>query len=190
MNRNSIYSEKKLYFWIVFIVLMGGLNYGFNGSLNVDLIKYGADALHPLAYKVFYVLIGMCALILFTNRNTYLPFLGDSVHPCGSLSEHIPNNYSIETNVRVPSNSYVVYWAAEPKSDELGNNKDPLNSYHKYENSGVVKADNDGNVTLKIRKPQTYKISNFGKTVTLKPHIHYRYCRNPGMLSKIFTKFV
>jgi uncharacterized protein len=190
MNRNSIYTQKKIYFWIIFIILIGGLNYGFIGSFNIDLIKYGANTFHPYLYKIIYIVIGISSVILLGNRYTYLPFLGDSVHPCGLLSEHIPNNYSIEIDVKVLPNSYVVYWAAEPTSDKLANNQDPLNAYHKYDNSGVVKADNNGNATLKIRQPQSYDISNFGKTVTLKPHIHYRYCRNPGMLSKIFTKFV
>jgi uncharacterized membrane protein YuzA (DUF378 family) len=190
MNIKSTYAKKKIYFWTIFIILIGGLNYGFIGSFNIDLIKYGTNIFHPLTYKIIYIVIGICSVILLRDRDTYLPFLGDSVHPCGTLSEHIPNNYSLEINVRVQPNSYVVYWAAEPESDKLANNPDPLNAYHKYENSGVVKADNDGNAILKIRKPQSYDISNVGKTVTLKPHIHYRYCKNPGMLSKIFTKFV
>jgi len=188
MKKVNTYSDKKLYFWIIFIVLISAINYGLMGSFNINLMKYGLDTIHPSTYRIILIIIGMCGIILINNRDTYLPFLGESVYPCGSLTEHIPNNTTEEVNVRVPPNSFVIYWASEPKNEELKSLNDPWTAYLNYENSGVIKSDDKGNAILKVRKPQSYKVSKFGREKILDSHIHYRYCKGPGMMSKIFTE--
>lgn len=184
-NKNK-YSDKKLYVFMILFVIIGALNWGLVGLINKDLVQELGKITHPTVSKIIYLLVGLSGLFLISKRDVYLPFLGDAVFPCAQLVERIPTNYTHEVPVNVPSNSIVVYWAAEPsnkklKDDELSN---PWKAYQNYSNSGVVKADKNGIAKLKIRQPQAYQVNN---RKVLQPHIHYRYCKSAGMMSKIYT---
>lgn len=140
----------------------------------------------------FVVILAVVASVLYYmfNRNFYLPFLGWSVYPCGSLAEKVPLKADTSISVKVPPNVNVIYWASEPtelqKMEEPIDN--PWDAYANYENSGVVKADASGNAILRFRTPSSYNVGLMNKT--LKRHVHYRVCKHPGMLSDIKTVFV
>ena len=66
------------------------------------------------------------------------------------------------------SNKFVFYWATTPQKD-IHNILGPEEAYGKYENHGLVKSNEKGEVTLKFNTPQPY--SEKGKTNPR--HIHY-----------------
>jgi len=145
-----------------------------------------------LKYKVFsiIIIIAISASIIYYlfDRNFYLPFLGWAVYPCGSLAEKVPLNADTSINVKVLPNVNVIYWASEPSHREEQPISNPWDAYANYDNSGVVRADSNGNATLRVRSPSSYNVGLFNKT--LKTHIHYRICKHPGMLSDIKTVFI
>ena len=145
-----------------------------------------------LKYQGFSIIVitAIAASIIYYlfDRNFYLPFLGWAVYPCGSLAEKVPLNADTTVNVQVPPNVNVIYWASEPSHKEEQPISDPWDAYANYNNSGVVKADSNGNATLRVRSPSSYNVGLFNKT--LKTHIHYRICKHPGMLSDIKTVFI
>jgi hypothetical protein len=136
----------------------------------------------PKTPKVVSVIAMIAALSLVFRRNIYLPFLGETVYPCDNLSEKTPDGAELTVTVTdVPVNAKVVYWAAEPSTGIVGN---PWDAYGKYKNSGVATANANGTAQLRIRKPTGYKVPS-GRE--LKPHVHYRFCQESGILSSIRT---
>jgi len=135
----------------------------------------------------FIVILIIVASIIYNlfDRNFYLPFLGWSVYPCGSLAEKVPNKADTTVTIQVKPNVNVIYWASEPSSSENQPIDNPWDAYANYDNSGVVKADDTGKAVLHVRNPSSYQVGLMNKT--LKRHVHYRECRHPGMLSDIKT---
>ena len=135
----------------------------------------------------FIVILIIVASIIYNlfDRNFYLPFLGWSVYPCGSLAEKVPNKADTTVTIQVKPNVNVIYWASEPSSSENQPIDNPWDAYANYDNSGVVKADETGKAVLHVRNPSSYQVGLMNKT--LKRHVHYRECRHPGMLSDIKT---
>lgn len=162
-------------------VIVGALNWGliglFGPSGNVVTRIFGEWAF------IIYLVVGFSALIHLFNRNYYLPFLGDAAWPCGDLVEKVPNDAdtSAQVNVKKPG-ATVVYWASESASTTQPN---PWTAYGQNTNAGVAKADSNGLVTLKVRKPASYKVGVFHRE--LPKHIHYRVCMTPGMISRVET---
>lgn len=183
----TLYLGKKLHMVMIFLVLIGGLNWGAIGSFNIDLVKILDKYINYPVSKYVYIIVGICAVYLLLDRNVYLPFLGDAVYPCGSLNENVPKGYTNELVVNVPPNTKVVYWASEPSNEELKNLPNPWQAYKNYSNSGVVMSDKNGKTILKFKKPQPYE-TPMGKK--LEPHVHYRYCLNNGMLSEVETIYL
>jgi hypothetical protein len=148
---------------------------------------------NPTSYIVKYkglsliIIIAVVATILYYlfDRNFYLPFLGWAVYPCGSLAEKVPLNADTSVSIKVSPGVNVIYWASEPSKPEMQPISDPWVAYANYDNSGVVRADANGNAVLRIRSPSSYKVGMFN--TTLKTHVHYRICKHPGMLSDIKT---
>jgi hypothetical protein len=140
-----------------------------------------------LGYLVV-ALVAVSVLYFAFSRNFYLPFLGWSVYPCGSLAEKVPAGADTTITVQVPPNVNVVYWASEPSDPTVQPIDNPWDAYANYENSGVVRADSNGNAVLRVRSPSSYNVGLTNKT--LSRHIHYRVCRHPGMLSDIKTVFM
>ncbi len=131
------------------------------------------------------LIVGSSIIYNVFNRNFYLPFLGKSVYPCGSLAEKVPNKADITVTVQVKPNVNVIYWASEPSAIEKQPIDNPWDAYANYDNSGVVKADSTGKAVLHVRTPSSYQVGLMKKT--LKSHVHYRECSHPGMLSEIRT---
>lgn len=183
----SLYISKWLHFVAILLVIVGALNWGLVGSLNFDLVQWlGSSVGSTTLSKVIYIIVGISALYIAFDRDTYLPFLGDSVYPCSGLADKVPDDATVSVSVKVPPGSKVVYWAAE-HSKELDIAPNPWAAYVGYNNSGVVTANADGTALLKVREPIGYKVHS---GMTLKKHIHYRYCKFPGMLSRVETVFV
>jgi len=134
------------------------------------------------------VLIAASLILLVVNRNFYLPFLGWTVYPCGSLAEKVPANANTEISIKVQPNVNVIYWASEPVELDKQPISNPWDAYANYENSGVVRADASGNAVLRVRTPSSYNVGMINRT--LKAHIHYRVCGHPGMLGEVKTVFV
>ena len=66
------------------------------------------------------------------------------------------------------SNKYVFYWAANPQKD-IHTILGPKEAYGDYENHGLLKTDDKGEVILKFNPPQPYKENK----KTNSKHIHY-----------------
>jgi uncharacterized membrane protein YuzA (DUF378 family) len=181
-----MYTEKMIFFIMMFLVIVGSLNWGLIGIFNFNLVEKFDEIVgaNNKLSKFVYVLVGVCALWFLTRIDVFLPFLGDAAYPCDSLEEHVPENANKMINIKVPANVMVVYWAAEPQNDKMKTLPDYLEAYKNYKNTGIVRADANGNATLRFRMPSAYTVP-IGKT--LQTHVHYRYCKYPGMLSGVET---
>jgi hypothetical protein len=129
-----------------------------------------------------YVLVGVSALAIMFNRDTYLPFLGPTVVPCSVLEPRDPPGATREVKINVEPNVKIIYWAAEPNSGEKLNSW--KNAYLDYQNAGVAISNGEGAAVLKIREPQSYKVPFKGQ---LAPHVHYRVCGQAGWMGRINT---
>ena len=131
-----------------------------------------AKSLMQNKFISFIIVLLVVSSILYNmfDRNFYLPFLGWSVYPCGSLAEKIPNKADTTVTVQVKPNVNVIYWASEPSSPDKEPIDNPWDAYANYDNSGVVRADANGTAVLHVRSPSSYQV---GLTnMTLKKHIH------------------
>ena len=167
------------------LLILGALNYLLIPFTNINLIDKLGNITHKYVTLVIYILIGFAGLYQLTRRDFYLPFLGQTVYPCGNLIEKVPQDATITKNIKTKPNINIIYWAAEPNTNVIN---DPWTAYDKYANTGVVKSDDEGNAILQVRKPASYKVPR--KSKELKPHIHYRECINNGMLSPIKTIYL
>jgi uncharacterized membrane protein YuzA (DUF378 family) len=175
-----------LYKILIILVLIGSLNWGLVGLFNFDLVKtvsslFGQNLKDNVAFLI-YMIVGISAIILLVQRDTYLPFLGHTVMP-KPMTEYNPSGENVITRTieNLPPNVKVIYWASLP-SDKIIDN--PIDAYGDYTNQGVTITDTNGSATLKVFKPTAYKVPLKG---TLKPHIHYRYWDSAGMASRLFT---
>jgi len=177
-------------FAIIFLII-GGLNWGLV-LLNYNLAHQIGLKTHPNVELLIYGLVFASAVYVMFSRDTYLPFLGETVYPCDSLVSHVPDHADTSVSVKVPPNSSIVYWASESAHEKLKHLPDPRVAYHHYENTGVVIADTEGNAELKFRHPQNYVVPSISITgkKKLDKHVHYRYCIGNGMLSPIYTVFI
>ena len=87
------------------------------------------------------------------------------------LKEPELNDNSLEVKLTLGkdnSDKYVYYWASNPQKD-IHKISDPESAYGKYENHGLQKCDEKGEVTIKFNTPQPYKEDK----KTHPRHIHY-----------------
>jgi uncharacterized membrane protein YuzA (DUF378 family) len=187
MNNDSLYSEKHMYLVIMSVILFGGINLGIAGIFDFNPIEKINTFFDFENYpsRFIYMIIGVLSLYFLSKRDVFLPFLGDTVFPCGYLQEKTPTKANTQIKVRVPPYSTVLYWAAEDSVEtDNRNEKSYAEAYMNYENSGVTKANKNGIAVLQFRTPQGYTVPSGKK---LNPHVHYRYCKNSGMLSRVET---
>ncbi len=166
-------------------LIVGALNWLFIGLFDMNLITgiFGQN----LFSKLLFVLVGLSALFLMFNRNFYLPFLGESVVPCGAFEDKVPSGADTSVSVHVAPGAKILYWAAEPEAEQLKEINDWKKAYASFTNIGMTTADNDGTAVLKVRKPQSYTVPFKGK---LDPHIHYRVCGQDGMMAQVNTVYI
>ena len=183
----SIYVETYVKMIVSIIALIGAINWGLVGTLNINLVEefgklFTNNKTRDMVVRVIYILVGLCGLLLLIRRDTYLPFLGKAVFPF--QKEFLPEIKSerkehILTNL--PENARVIYWAALPNTKVV---EDPIKAYGDYSNQGVVIANTNGEATLVFDNPASYKVPS-GRT--LDPHVHYRYWTEYGIASEVET---
>jgi uncharacterized membrane protein YuzA (DUF378 family) len=176
MQDKALYWKKVLDMVTLVFLLLGGIILGIKGALDYDIFA----SLKTLG-MVLYIIIGLSALYNVFSRDYYLPFLGDSAHPCGILTEKTPDGANAQVVITTRPYTSVLYWASEP-NDQIVEN--PWLAYGSNKNAGVATSDAHGKAVLRVRSPSKYKVPS-GRT--LQPHIHYRVCIGNGMLSKIKT---
>jgi hypothetical protein len=138
-----------------------------------------------ITYNIFAVLVGLSGLFYLFQRDFYLPFLGITAVPLQVSNKPIENPIKVQLD-KLPPNVNVIYWGAEPS---LTTSPNFIEAYKEYTNSGIVKTDNQGQVTIDIKCPGKYIVGNIIKR-ELPSHIHYRYEISKGLLSSIFTKTI
>ena len=182
---SETYVRKLLFKIAILLLIIGGLNWLFVGIFDVNLVStiFGKGTLATIIYS----LVGISALAIMFDRDTYLPFLGPMVAPCSVLQNREPPGATKEVKVIVTPNTKVLYWAAEPASDKLTAINSWKQAYLDYDNAGVTTSNGEGVAILKVRDPQSYKVPFKGQ---LQPHVHYRVCGEAGWMGKINTIFV
>ena len=180
-----LFIQKLLFKVAMVLLIVGGLNWLSVAIFDCNLVSavFGDGVIS----KVIYILVGLSALGVMLDRDTYLPFLGPMVAPCTVLENREPPGATKEIKVIVPANSKVIYWAAEPGSENMKELKSWKDAYVKYENAGVATANADGIAILKVRPPQSYKVPFKGK---IESHVHYRVCGDAGWMGSIQSAFI
>jgi uncharacterized membrane protein YuzA (DUF378 family) len=181
-NPYTVYYQKLVHKCMILLIVFGAITGGIFGLTKVNLFdRFLGKA--SIASRVLYISIGLAALSVAFNRDTYLPFLGDSVFPCSVLSEQTPSGASRSIDVYVQPGAKVVFWASEP-----GDGSGSWNTAYKdYQNAGVTTADSSGKAVLTVREPQGYTFPMKGY---LQPHIHFRVCGPQGFVGRIKTVYL
>ncbi len=174
---------KRIFMISMFFLVLAGIAIGSSFFMKKDIVT--------LMFKnygwIVFAFAGISAVLIGFSRDTYLPFLGETVIPCSLLKEQIPENANHFAKVKVRPGAKVMYWAAEPANSELHEINDWRKAYLGFKNAGVVIADENGIAKLQFRKPQQYKVSLKG---TLQMHVHYRSCLTDGMLGRVETVMI
>jgi uncharacterized membrane protein YuzA (DUF378 family) len=179
---------KKLAFKCAMVVLiLAGLNGLMTGVFRINPLESLLG--RKLLGRTAYILIGLCAIAVMFDRDTYLPFLGPMVIPCSVLKDRSPSGATRSVQVKVRPGAKVLYWAAEPTgaSEDLKRVKDWKRAYAQYDNAGVATAGEDGIATLRVREPQPYWVPMKGE---LQHHVHYRVCGEAGWMERVQTVFL
>jgi len=181
-----MFTEKKIYIYAILLLILNGINTSVDGVININPLKVLTILISYPLYLTIVVTIGAVSFYLLRQRDVYLPFLGDTVIPTSLLKNQTPSKATVSEVVNVTPNTKVLYWASETSK-----NKDQLvhakEAYGDYKNMGVATSDSKGNATLKVRQPQSYHVTKMFRKKILTPHIHYRYVKSSGMLSRIET---
>lgn len=182
---SETYVRKLLFKSAMVLLIIGGLNWLLVGVFDFNLVYalFGKSFLASLIY----ILVGVSAVAIMCDRDTYLPFLGPMVAPCSVLENRDPPGATREVKVVIEPNVKVIYWAAEPASLKLEKLNSWKDAYLNYDNAGVATSNGEGVAILKVRDPQSYKVPFKGQ---LAPHVHYRVCGEAGWMGKINTVYV
>lgn len=183
----KMFWSKKVYMLAVLLLVIGGLNWGYCAAFGKDLVSQTIGKLNPMAARVVFALVGIAAIYVGFCRDTYLPFLGETLVPCSILVEKTPDGANVSKEVIVTPGAKVLFWASEPQTEHLNELNDWRKAYLEYANAGVTIADASGRATLRVRKPQAYKVPMKGR---LESHIHYRVCGANGFLGRVQTEFM
>lgn len=131
--------------------------------------------------KIIYIILGLIALYIASKRDTWLPFLGDTVIPDILIPLKIPPHFTKTIIIKTEPNCKIVYWSAMPHKEIL----DVYDAYEDYSNSGCVLSNNLGEAKLFIIEGTPYSVpfnSNIPK------HVHYRIFNNSNnILGKVNT---
>jgi len=179
---SQTYVQKLLFKLAMVLVIIGALNWLFICLFDFNLVTvlFGHSALS----STLYFLIGISALLIMFQRDTYLPFLGPTLVPCSILQNREPPGATKEVKVIVTPNTKVLYWAAEPANEKLKTIQSWKEAYDQYENAGVTTSNGEGVAVLKVRNPQSYKVPFKGR---LEAHVHYRVCGEAGWVGRVNT---
>lgn len=173
-QQNKMYSKYiKIRMIITAIVIIGALNWGTT-ALGYNLVEILSRTInsslktnYPID-KVIYIIVALCAVSSAMRRTTWLPFLGKSILPGNLVTLSTPAKADKKVKIQVYPKAKVAYWAAFGKDKK---EQDVFSAYNDYTNSGVVVADDKGNVELPIIEGGGYKLPSGRR---LSRHIHYR----------------
>lgn len=178
-NYNEKYQDKML----KVVLITGGFIHGMNAVTGENVLN---RFIGGMGSRIIFLAFAAAALMLVSERDYYLPFLGDCVFPNGLLANHVtPNGADTMITAVIQPHTKAVYWAAEPCMENCEVPVMAWDAYQNYTNSGVAVSDENGVVKFMVRGPQAYNIPF--KESTLQPHVHYRYLKNNGMWSRIYT---
>ena len=179
---NETYLQKLAFKIAISLLIVGGINWLLVGLFNINVVSriFGKSVFATFIY----VLVGVSALVIMFDRDTYLPFLGPTVVPCSVLEVRDPPGATREVKINVGPNVKIIYWAAEPANEKLKDVQSWKDAYKHFENAGVATANQEGIATLKVRPPQAYNVPIRGK---IENHVHYRLCNEDGWLSRVHT---
>jgi len=178
------YTKHLIFLVSIGLLVASALNWFFLAIFDVNALE---TLFGTTIARVLYILVGIAAISIMFFRDSYLPFLGPMVAPCSVLQNREPPGATKSVKILVPANRKVVYWAAEPASENLKSVKTALEAYQKYENAGVTTANADGVAILKVRDPQSYTVPFMGK---LESHVHYRVCGDSGFMGRVNTAYI
>ncbi len=182
------------------LVLIGALNWGFHtfGYNLVEMLNRFLSGVFkrrlPLD-RIIYVVVAISALILAFQRDTWLPFLGESVLP-GAVLTLKTNSGDTSVDVHVKPSTKVAYWAAKSAESKPAESKPESDAdavppvkaaYDDFENSGVVVANDQGVATLVFNKGTSYVVPSGRK---IESHVHYREFGEDGMMGPVKSVFV
>ena len=136
------------------------------------------------ALRVSLIAVGLCAVFIATDRDTYLPYLGRAALPASVLKEkqgprqeqkqkqkqerHKTRQIKVEID-GLPPNGVLVWWS--------------------YGEEGTASIDSDGRVSFRMDCPKRYWVPGFlGSRRILPAHVHYRFSERDGMLSSVRTR--
>lgn len=176
------YIQKLIFKLSMIFLIIGGLNWLLIGAFNTNIVMYLFG--NGMISSIIYIIVGVSALTIMFYRDTYLPFLGETVAPCSVLQNREPPGATKEVKLIITPNTKVLYWAAEKANDKLKEEQSWKDAYGKYENAGVATSNSEGVVILKIRDPQSYNVPIKGK---LDSHVHYRVCGEGGIMERVNT---
>ena len=182
---DPLYLSKFAHKIAIVLLIVGGLNWLMVGAFDVDVVRAALGS--GILSSIVYIAVGIGALSVMFNRDTYLPFLGESIAPCANLQDRVPPGATREVRVAVPSGSKVLYWASEPAAAGLETANSWKQAYGQYENAGIATADGNGVALLRVRDPQPYAVPWKGK---IDSHVHYRICQPNGFMSRVETAYV
>jgi len=188
MKNIDKYLDKYIFMIANILVLFAAINTAAY-KLYPDYNLLGFFIKDRVFRRAFYILVGILAIYLIVRRETYLPFLGESVVPYSVFSEKnnsvlTESSKPITITINAPNAEKVIWWAASEDHHTVAN--DPEEAYKEYTNSGVSNVSKEGTVTIVFPCPTQYKVPS-GKT--LKKHLHYRETHG-GMLSEVKTIFL
>ena len=180
------YISKKFYSVAILTLVLAGLNWGSLVIFKNDAVSslFGKDS---LVSKLFFIFVAFCAVYVGMSRDSYLPFLGETVMPCSILQEKVPDRAELKVRITAPVGHKVLYWAAEPGSADQKMFPTWQDAYGDFNNMGIAIADAEGSALLQVRRPQSYWVP-FAKR--LEPHVHYRICGSDGMLGPVRSLFI
>jgi uncharacterized membrane protein YuzA (DUF378 family) len=187
-----MYSALVVHMILLAIVLIGALNWGFHtfGYNLVEMLNRFLSGVFKRRLsldRVIYVVVAVSAIILAVQRDTWLPFLGNSVLP-GAVVPLKKNTGDTTVDVKVMQGAKVAYWAAEPNKDESADAVPLVRAaYDQFENSGVVVANDQGMATLVFNKGTSYIVPSGRK---LESHVHYREFGEDGMMGPVKSVFI
>jgi uncharacterized membrane protein YuzA (DUF378 family) len=176
---DSIYVQAWAHKLSMILLIVGALVWLIFGLFRVNVVERFLG--RAVMARSIYILVGIAALYVMFDRDTYLPFLGEAVIPDGAFMEKTPERWNTKAVVDVPANTKVVFWAAD------GSGPGPQEAYGAYENAGTTISSADGKAELRVRTPQSYSVPIGG---ALAPHIHYRVFEANGMIGPVKTVFV
>jgi uncharacterized membrane protein YuzA (DUF378 family) len=182
---DTLFWSKKIQLVCIGLLVIGALNWGLVGVAGIDVVAAIFGSSKATGARIVYILIGLAALVMGFRRDTYLPFLGETVLPCSMMPEQVPEHADTEVTVSgLDPGAKVLYWATEPATEGLARIKDWRRAYLQFANAGVTTADSTGRATLRVRKPQPYTVPIKGP---LPAHVHWRVCGDGGMLGPVQT---